>query len=79
MLRLCLVFLKSEPHYAYKRYAHKRKIMNCNKMLLKLRIGSAESWALSSPKMTIFWKIGVFEENFLIFLVMKISLVSNIH
>ena len=27
MLRLCLVFWKSEPHYAYKRYAYKRKNM----------------------------------------------------
>ena len=27
MLRLCLVFWKSEPHYAYKHYAYKRKNM----------------------------------------------------
>ena len=27
MLRLCLAFWKSEPHYAYKRYAYKRKNM----------------------------------------------------
>ena len=25
MLKICLVFLKSEPHYAYKRFAYKRK------------------------------------------------------
>ena len=25
MLRLCLVFWKSEPHYAYKRYAYEKK------------------------------------------------------
>ena len=28
MLRLCLGFWKSEPRYAYKRYAYKRKIMH---------------------------------------------------
>ena len=27
MLKICLVFWKSEPHYAYKRYAYKRKNM----------------------------------------------------
>ena len=27
MLKICLVFLKSEPQYAYKRYAYKRKNM----------------------------------------------------
>ena len=25
MLKICLVFLKSEPQYAYKRYAYKKK------------------------------------------------------
>ena len=25
MLTICLVFLKSEPQYAYKRYAYKKK------------------------------------------------------
>ena len=25
MLRICLVFLKSEPQYAYKRYAYEKK------------------------------------------------------
>ena len=27
MLKICLVFWKSEPQYAYKRYAYKRKNM----------------------------------------------------
>ena len=27
MLKICLVFRKSEPQYAYKRYAYKRKNM----------------------------------------------------
>ena len=27
MLKVCLVFWKSEPQYAYKRYAYKRKNM----------------------------------------------------
>ena len=33
MLKICLVFWKSEPHYAYKRYAYKRKNMYLMLML----------------------------------------------
>ena len=29
MLKMCLIFLKSEPRYAYKRYAYKRNIADC--------------------------------------------------
>ena len=27
MLKVCLVFLKSEPQYAYKRYAYKKHVL----------------------------------------------------
>ena len=32
MLKICLVFFKSEPQYAYKRYAYKKNIylVHCN-------------------------------------------------
>ena len=29
MLKICLVFLESEPQYAYKRYAYKKKHVHC--------------------------------------------------
>ena len=29
MLKICLVFWKSEPQYAYKRYAYKKKTCMC--------------------------------------------------
>ena len=37
MLRLCLVFWKSEPHYAYKHYAYKRKNMYYDLFLGSIR------------------------------------------
>ena len=33
MLDICLVFWKSEPQYAYKRYAHKKHV-DCQRCLL---------------------------------------------
>ena len=29
MLKMCLVFWESEPQYAYKRYAYKKKTCRC--------------------------------------------------
>ena len=29
MLKICLVFCKSEPQYAYKRYAYKKHVSKC--------------------------------------------------
>ena len=40
MLRICLVFWKSEPQYAYKRYAYKKK--TCTIDLTLLNIGGAQ-------------------------------------
>ena len=35
MLKICLVFWKSEPQYAYKRYAYKKNmyILHCSQVL----------------------------------------------
>ena len=33
MLKICLVFCKSEPQYAYKRYAHKKHVSDIRSML----------------------------------------------
>ena len=35
MLKICLVFWKSGPHYAYKRYAYRRKNMYCYYEILR--------------------------------------------
>ena len=41
MLKICLVFWKSEPQYAYKRYAYKKKNMYYeSKFLSKYKICS---------------------------------------
>ena len=32
MLKICLVFCKSEPQYAYKRYAYKKKHVGQNEI-----------------------------------------------
>ena len=36
MLKICLVFLKSEPRYAYKLYAYKKNTCICNLMSTQL-------------------------------------------
>ena len=41
MLKLCLVFWKSEPHYAYKRYAYKGKNVFGAKYFVRFRQMSA--------------------------------------
>ena len=54
MLKICLVFWKSEPQYAYKRYAHKKK--TCNKRLLK-KPTRQEKWNHKNSTITYQWKI----------------------
>ena len=34
MLKICLVFWKSEPKYAYKRYVHEKTCMLCGHYVL---------------------------------------------
>ena len=41
MLKICLVFWKSEPHYAYKRYAYKRK--TCMMVMMSISDLKSES------------------------------------
>ena len=38
MLKICLVFWKSEPQYAYKRYAYKKN-MYCTSSFLVFQMG----------------------------------------
>ena len=33
MLKICLVFLKSKPQYAYRRYAYKQNIVRIHKLI----------------------------------------------
>ena len=47
MLKICLVFWKSEPQYAYKRYAYKK---TCMPFRLELAI-SRPSKTQSSPRL----------------------------
>ena len=41
MLKICLVSWKSEPHYAYKRYAYKRK--TCMMVMMSISDLKSES------------------------------------
>ena len=38
MLKICLVFWESEPQYAYKRYAYKKKTCNTFRRRKKLQL-----------------------------------------
>ena len=40
-VKICLVFWKSEPHYAYKRYAYKRK--TCMMVMMSISDLKSES------------------------------------
>ena len=40
MLKICLVFCESEPQYAYKRYAYKKK--TCRSSPSKIKLGNLD-------------------------------------
>ena len=44
MLKICLVFCKSEPRYAYKRYAYKQKTCSEFDLPFKIKIEASDMY-----------------------------------